>query len=467
MFGAIIQAAALLSVAQASSYHNTGAIVQLFEWSWDDVANECETFLGPKGYKAAQISPPNEHLEGSQWWTRYQPVSYDFVSRSGDEAQFKSMINRCKKANVGIIIDGVINHMAADSGKSIAGTSFTSRNFPGLYSPENFHHNEGNTATNCQVNDYKNKYNVQYCDLVGLPDLDTSSSYVQEKIAEYLNQAYEFGAVGVRVDAAKHQDADELGQLLSQVNRNMVIGQEVISGSGEAVTPSMYYSLGHVSEFDYAIDLDNQVIGEQKMKDLSNFGESWGLMPDEYAVVFLDNHDSQRTGAALTYKNETLYSLASVFMLAHPYGMPKVMSSYYFTDNDAGPPSTGVNDGSSCHDGQNWVCEHRWPEIANMVQWRNLADASDVSNWQDGNNGNQIAFSRNSAAFVAINRDNNQWSANLFTDLPAGEYCNVLADIDADDVKSCGETVTIDDNGQAEFEVRSMSAVALHTGAKK
>jgi alpha-amylase len=467
MFSAIIQASAMLSVVGASSYHNSGAIVQLFEWSWEDVANECETFLGPKGYKAAQISPPNEHIEGSEWWTRYQPVSYEFVSRSGDESQFKDMISRCKKANVGIIVDGVINHMAAGSGKSIAGTTYTSRNFPGLFSPEDFHHDSGNTAKNCQVNNYNDKYNVQYCDLVGLPDLDTSSAYVQEKVSEYLNKAYEYGAVGVRVDAAKHQDADELGQLLSKVNKDMIIGQEVIGGDGEAVKPSMYYSLGHVSEFNYAIDLDNQVIPNGQMKNLENFGESWGLMPDEYAVVFLDNHDSQRTGAALTYKNETLYTLASVFMLAHPYGMPKVMSSYYFTNNDAGPPGSGVNSGSNCHDGRNWVCEHRWPEIANMVQWRNLADEASIANWQNGNNGNQIAFTRNSAAFVAINRDNSNWSADLFTDLSEGEYCNVLADIDADNTKSCGETVKVDGNGKAQFEVKSMSAVALHKDAKK
>lgn len=45
--------------------------VHLFEWSWPDVAQECEQFLGPKGYAAVQVSPPNEHITGNQWWTRY------------------------------------------------------------------------------------------------------------------------------------------------------------------------------------------------------------------------------------------------------------------------------------------------------------------------------------------------------------------------------------------------------------
>ena len=37
-------------------------VVQLFEWSHEDVAAECESFLGPNGFAAVQISPPQEGL---------------------------------------------------------------------------------------------------------------------------------------------------------------------------------------------------------------------------------------------------------------------------------------------------------------------------------------------------------------------------------------------------------------------
>ena len=40
--------------------------------------------LGPKGYCGVQVSPPQEHIPGSEWWTRYQPVSYILSSRSGN-----------------------------------------------------------------------------------------------------------------------------------------------------------------------------------------------------------------------------------------------------------------------------------------------------------------------------------------------------------------------------------------------
>lgn len=31
-------------------------MVHLFEWKWNDIAAECENFLGPKGYAGAQVS---------------------------------------------------------------------------------------------------------------------------------------------------------------------------------------------------------------------------------------------------------------------------------------------------------------------------------------------------------------------------------------------------------------------------
>ena len=73
------------------------SLVHLFEWTWADIALECETYLGPNGYRAVQISPPQEHIVlpdyGYPWWQRYQPVSYRLESRSGSRADLQDMIN--------------------------------------------------------------------------------------------------------------------------------------------------------------------------------------------------------------------------------------------------------------------------------------------------------------------------------------------------------------------------------------
>jgi alpha-amylase len=220
--------------------------VHLFVWKWSDVAQECEQFLGSKGFTAVQISPPNEHISGDAWWTRYQPVTYELVSRSGSADEFADMVKRCNAVGVGIYADAVINHIAAGSGKSVAGKSYGNRATP-IYSADDMHHKSGDTSHNCGVSDYTDKSNVQQCDLSGLPDLCTSCDYVQKTVAGYLNDMSKLGIAGFRVDAAKHQDAGELGKLLSKVDKSLFRFHEVISGDNEAVTPDMYTSIGEVT----------------------------------------------------------------------------------------------------------------------------------------------------------------------------------------------------------------------------
>ncbi len=93
---------------------------------------------------------------------------------------------------------------------------------------------------------------------------------------------------GIRIDAAKHQDAGELAGITKQLPSDMYIGTEVIGATGEAVQPNMYYGIGQVSEFYYADNLDTNIINQNKMIYLQTFGEAWGMMPDQYAAVFLD-----------------------------------------------------------------------------------------------------------------------------------------------------------------------------------
>merc|ERR1711988_1615305 len=101
-----------LSTAKYTEPHCDGkqVIVHLFEWPWDAVARECEEVLGPKGFCGVQVSPPMEHIQGGQWWTCYQPVSYKLESRSGNRDQFINMVNRCRNAGVMVVADMVINH---------------------------------------------------------------------------------------------------------------------------------------------------------------------------------------------------------------------------------------------------------------------------------------------------------------------------------------------------------------------
>ncbi|MEJ6475175.1 alpha-amylase family protein [Pseudoalteromonas piscicida] len=450
--------------AQAAEGEPT-TFVHLFEWSWADVATECETFLGPKGYAAVQVSPPNEHITGEPWWTRYQPVSYEIASRGGSRAEFADMVARCKSAGVDIYVDAVINHMAHGSGTGVAGNTFGDKQYP-IYGPQDFHET-------CAINgeDYgNNAWRVQHCELVGLHDLDTDASYVQNTLAGFLNDLLSMGVAGFRLDASKHMPASDIADVLAKLNKPALVFQEVIDQGGEAVSASEYHQNGLVTEFKYSIKLSD-TFKQGKLAWLKSFGEAWGMMPSYQAVVFTDNHDNQRghggAGSIVTFHDGKLYDLANVFMLAFPYGYPKVMSSYEFNgDTDAGGPAIPVHQNGQLNcNSQQWQCEHRRPMIAGAMQFRNhTTDDWTVTNWWDNGN-NQIAFSRGNLGFVAINRESASFDQRLQTGLSAGTYCDVLSG-GIESERCIGRTVEVDTNGYAQVHIGAMDALAIHHQSK-
>jgi hypothetical protein len=119
-----LQAVVLLSTIHlvlSSAHHDLSArapsgsktvIIQMFEWNWDSVAAECTDFIGPAGYGFVQgscqviithvdrkltrlllVSPAQEHIVGPQWWTDYQPVSYNLTSKRGNRTQYQKLVS--------------------------------------------------------------------------------------------------------------------------------------------------------------------------------------------------------------------------------------------------------------------------------------------------------------------------------------------------------------------------------------
>ncbi|MFD8273295.1 alpha-amylase [Streptomyces flaveolus] len=446
--GAVALAAAALVMsptnAQASPPGTKDVTAVLFEWDFASVAKECTTTLGPAGYGYVQVSPPAEHIQGGQWWTSYQPVSYRIAGRLGDRAAFQNMVNTCHAAGVKVVADAVVNHMSAGSGTGTGGSSYTKYTYPGLYSSYDF---DDCTA---QVTNYQDRYNVQHCELVGLADLDTGEEYVRGKIAGYLDDLLSLGVDGFRVDGAKHIPAADLANIKSRLtNPSVYWKQEVIYGAGEAVQPTEYTGNGDVQEFRYAYDL-KRVFNNENLAYLKNYGEGWGYMSSGVSGVFVDNHDTERNGSTLSYKDNATYTLANVFMLAWPYGAPDVNSGYEWSSTDAGPPNGGrVN--ACWQDG--WKCQHAWPEIKSMVAFRNATRGQAVTNWWDNGN-DAIAFGRGTKGYVAINHESGALTRTYQTSLPAGTYCDVQGN----------RAVTVNGSGQFTATLGADTALALYAG---
>jgi len=393
-------------------------IVHLFEWSWDDIANECEQVLGPKGYCGVQTSPPMEHIQGGQWWTRYQPVSYKLESRSGNRDAFISMVNRCAAVGVNVYPDIVVNHMTGhgSGGQGTGGSGFDggSLSYPGVpFGSNDFH------QPYCEIQNYNNADEVRNCYLVSLNDLNGGSDYVRQKIADYLNDLVSIGVKGFRMDASKHMWPGDLEAIQSRVNDvngggRPLFFHEVIDMGGEAISANEYFGVGKVTEFRYGTKMKDCINGGDFNCLQGIYDQGWGMADGLHAVVFVDNHDNQRGhggNTVLTSQDDAWkYKVASAFMLGHDYGWKRVMSGYYFSDTDQGPPGNG------------WIKEHQWKPIANMVKFANTCVGTGVENWNGGNY--WLGFSRGNCGFVAMG----DLDKDFYTGLPDGEYCDIISD---------------------------------------
>jgi alpha-amylase len=483
--------------------------VHLFEWKWTDIAAECENYLGPAGFAGVQVSPPSEHrlLPSYPWYERYQTVSYSLaLSRSGTAAEFADMVQRCARVGVGIYVDAVLNHttsvtdMEAQSGNNLSsnGTRFTKYEYPNLYTATDFH------QPTCAImgTDYTmSADHVRRCELEGLADLNTGSPSVQAKIAGYLSSLVDLGVAGFRIDAGKHMAPEDIDAILTLVHQHAGAGHlpfvflEVIDNGGEAIHASDYLAVGaasgqavSITDFQYAgsfdrfLDYAGRTVGQFRTADPA----MGNLLPSAQAVVFTTNHDTERADA-IYYKDGAPYDLATVFLLAWPYGYPSLMSSFAFDRTTSagmalGPPSDSMGHTNSIYaagsktpncapDPHNpaagtWVCQHRDAFVAPMLAFRKASvGAETITNFWD-NGKNQVGFGRGAKGFVVINDEDTALSRAFTTSLPAGDYCDVIAG--GLKAGACvGATITVDATGMATIAAPARTAVVIRVGQTK
>lgn len=491
--------AATLALAFSGAAHAlnpSDTSVQMFEWSWNDLATECTQFLGPQGYGGIQISPPHAAKRTGNWWDVYQPVNYaNLTSKLGTPAQLQTMINTCHAAGVRVYADVVVNQMAGDSGTATDGSTWNAATlaYP-FFSASDFH-----AACDIQPADYNSaagRSNVQTCRLVGLPDLNSESGYVRGQVANYLNALLALGIDGFRIDAAKHQAAASLQAIMNTVKaahpttnlgEPIWVTQEIVP-DGEVVR-SDYFPIGTVNEFQFTYamhDAWRNANGASPstiptmMGTWNNWGGTWGFVQPTNATVFVNNWDTERNGSSLAASNYTgsvtndtqgshRYDLANIFMLAQGYGEAQLHSGFRFTNQDQDRPAASPYTNGVAQINVNWDFIHRWGDIAPMVRFRSAAHGQAQQNWTTGN-ANQIAFGRGNVGFVALNNTTAAWTKTFYTGLPAGTYCNIVHGLKNAAGTACtSDSVTVNSSGNATITVAAdggstVPAVAIYTG---
>jgi alpha-amylase len=476
---AFASAVALLPSGIAAADNSTQVVtsqsvgVQMFEWTWNSLAKECTSNLGPAGYDWVEVSPPQEHITGNEWWIHYQPVSYKIESKLGTREEFANMVDSCGKAGVSIIADAVINHMSAGTGIGWAGTKYSKYEYPGLYSDADFHHCASATGG---IEDWNDLTEVQECELLGLSDLNTSSKTVREKIVAYLKDLRSLGVKGFRIDAAKHIAVDDLHQIVSALPSDTSFLFEVYDGPAK---PVEYKAFGNTFGFKWAklvpgmFDDAGLLAGEASPAVLET------QEPGDSTIRMITNHDTERDKSTLNYKNKVKFELANMFMLAIPSGKPMVYSGYAFSDRDAGPralansktaDATCPTNAAAATVGKvavgNFVCSHRWAGITGMIQWREAVGSAPIQAFYDKYN--TYGFSRGKTGFVFFNTSSTKFAKSVKTALPAGTYCNAAVTGRLAKQVSCSASarVVVAKDGTAKLTVAGWSAVAISTASR-
>ncbi|GLY16439.1 alpha-amylase [Kineosporia sp. NBRC 101677] len=470
-------------VVQAAGTGRSDVMANLFEWNWTSVAKECTNVLGPSGYAGVQVSQPADSLkrtklgDGSDtvlhpWWEIYQPVSYELAGRMGTEAEFRAMVKTCRQAGVKVYVDAVVNHMTGQGSVSYGGRSYSHFEYPGLYDAADFHQK----GTDCPsatggIDDFNNLQQVLKCELVGLADLRTDRPEVQKELAGYLNKLLGWGVSGFRVDAAKHIGQADLIALQKKLRDTVdgtrpYVALEVFGGGPGILSPHAFTEAGSaVLGLDADIQLKNAFKSYPEnatgsLATLQGFGEGSGLTPSKKTLSFVQNHDTERNGDSLNYKDGATNVLANQFLLGYGYGTPQVYSSFAWETTDASPPADkdGYITDTDCTS-KAWVCVHSDPAVTGMVSFHNHVGRSPVRNWWD-DGGNLIAFSRGKAGWMALNNDKQPRTATFDTGLPGGTYCDVTTGT-VKKGKCSGSTVQVGSDGRAKVTVKGKSAVAF------
>lgn len=498
---ALLAALTLLALAPAAAgaaLNPRDTSVQMFQWSWNDIATECTQWLGPKGFGAVQISPPGASKVADGWWGVYQPVNpLALTSRMGTPAELRTMVETCHAAGVRVYADLVINHLADRAGIATDGSAWDAAtlSYPS-FGPQDFH-------PNCEIagGDYNSpagRTRVTDCRLGGLPDLATESPAVQARIAAQMRALLDLGLDGFRIDAAKHMppqalravvDAVRSTHPLTRAGEPIWITQEIIPDGG--VDRADYFGIGTVNEFKFTYAMRDVFRGTGGLALASipaimgtppAWGGSWGFMPSAQATVFVNNWDTERNGGSLTAANRSSavndmvgtrrYELANIYMLAQDYGEAQLHSGFRFTDAGADRPrASPYANGVAQLDGA-WDFVHRWPALARLVPFRAALRGQPQQRWTVGDNANQIAFSRGDSGFVALNHSGSAWTRTFATGLPPGTYCNIVqGTLDATGTACTGGSVDVAGDGSATVTLPPetsdmLAALVIYTGQR-
>ncbi len=187
----IVSAESEISSVGAANYGladniQDGVILHCFDWKYNDIKAELPN-IAEAGFTAVQTSPAQPADSSGTWYWLYQPLGFYIGTNDlGTKSDLQSLCTEAEKYGIKVVVDVVANHLTGDH----------SRIDNDLKSSQ-YWHNYGS------VSNWADRYQVTHGE-IGMPDLNTENSYVQNKVKNYIAELKSVGVDGIRFDAAKH-----------------------------------------------------------------------------------------------------------------------------------------------------------------------------------------------------------------------------------------------------------------------
>lgn len=170
-------------------------ILHMFQWQLKDVIDSLYE-VKEQGFEAIQISPVQPCKEGNEWWTVYQPKSFNIGNKYGSKEELIKLCIKANELNIKIIADVICNHVANAGGGM-------NRFNPHPEVAADIVSNSYFWKEKRDISNWNDRREViNYC--MGLPGLETSNYDLQDKIIYFLNELIDCGIGGFRFDAAKN-----------------------------------------------------------------------------------------------------------------------------------------------------------------------------------------------------------------------------------------------------------------------
>lgn len=255
-----------------------GVILHCFDWKLSDIKAALPD-IAKAGFTAVQTSPIHQkEAYGSVWYMVYQPYDYVIGNGLGTADDLKELCTEAHNYGVKVIVDVVANH-----------TNGNLQYVAPFWQNTDLYHNYGG------VSNWNDRYQVTHGE-IGMKDLKTEDSRVQEKIHAYVESLKGCGVDGIRWDAAKHIGLPSEGDSFWQnvPDQSMYNYGEILDGTGgddKTLLPE-YQKYMSITDNGYGNGFANSFNSGQVNSSIGNFNQRgattaklvyWGESHDTYA----------------------------------------------------------------------------------------------------------------------------------------------------------------------------------------